>query len=484
MFYLEHPDFSLIPDPDDPTQWRGVAKTRQGLLMLPSLWSRPQPDPDHPLCVFSWQPTPTAQSALVRHAPTACAVPLVSQEAHRTVWEAQRATAVLRTPTEAVCVPCCIEGREDVLRIAPCGQKSVLESRPEDTLYWALAEDPEALWNDPVHRPWTQNVWVPWAQEMWDHSEQQTLEMAPEAAERVRQHVLASGAVWQDSAFETTKTHQASLMWAFGLTDQQVHPFTALPFQEPQVAAGLCAFFEGRSPECLYAPEAQHAPFLRSLVAAIPLETQIASLRAAFQTKNIPTWLDSGVWSVAPRAAAQVCLEQVVLSKQRTPLKRGDLDEWVTEAMREGDTGFFDEVAKATVTPKKGPPLTFFSPEVRSCLEALTDRWKVFFRTADRTLGFSQRDTPEGLARFAHTFDEKTFAQPLRALGLSPPMMQALEDPAFLKALAPTGFGQALQRAPQRHPQWEAVLERLLLTTLWEGEPDVGVSRSKGLAPA
>jgi hypothetical protein len=73
LFSLNHSDFSLIPDPDNPTHWRGVAQTQEGIKTLLALWGTPQDDPGHSLCVFSWRPTCDALEALRAHFPATVA---------------------------------------------------------------------------------------------------------------------------------------------------------------------------------------------------------------------------------------------------------------------------------------------------------------------------------------------------------------------------------------------------------------------------
>jgi hypothetical protein len=117
LFYLDHPDFSLMPPPDEGYHthangvggfnsesnsnggfWRGVAKTQEGIKTLLALWGTPLDDPGHPLCLFSWSPTKEALVALHTHFSDAVATPFLTPTAHRTLWENQKTKAWLSTP--------------------------------------------------------------------------------------------------------------------------------------------------------------------------------------------------------------------------------------------------------------------------------------------------------------------------------------------------------------------------------------------------
>jgi hypothetical protein len=129
LFYLDHPDFTLIPPLDEgnhkggqtphsnsesnsngglpesksnfqdaTASWLGVAKTQEGITALLALRGTPLDDPEHPLCLFSWEPTQDALEALHAQAKEATFVSLSNPEAHRAQWAAHGNTAWLTRP--------------------------------------------------------------------------------------------------------------------------------------------------------------------------------------------------------------------------------------------------------------------------------------------------------------------------------------------------------------------------------------------------
>jgi hypothetical protein len=125
MVYLEHSDFSLIPDPNTPTKWRGVAKNAQGIRALLALEARPLDDPQYPMALFEWFAHPPAVHALQQHAKDAHVRPFL--EACRDTVCADALKNALYWPTRfseddmaglPLVLPCVLGREEDGLLYA------------------------------------------------------------------------------------------------------------------------------------------------------------------------------------------------------------------------------------------------------------------------------------------------------------------------------------------------------------------------------
>jgi hypothetical protein len=202
-----------------------------------------------------------------------------------------------------------------------------------------------------------------------------------------------------------------------------------------------------------------------------------ATVRAAFLRHSPHLEKESvHVWALWAYAAPEVMAERVIASALKSPfeasLTSGVLAGAMREALENEDVFFFNGLQKARVD---GHSLAL----VRPLLCQNSGGWQENYRLLDRHEGFyawRHSHDPwaqkEGLSRFAGSFlrepdhPHPPFTRAFLYVERSPSMTKAFDDPVFLKALESTPFWRALESTPNRHPEWEALLERQMLSGL------------------
>jgi hypothetical protein len=472
MFSLEHPDFSLIPHPDDPTQWRGVAKTQEGIKSLLALWGTPKDDPEHPLCVFSWHPTPNALSALRTHFSDITVRPLDEAD-HRIVWDTQKTQAWLtplrETHTFTLSVISQIAPEKGV---QPCKVSVHLNGECEMTLNGVttpLRSDPFFFWEK---------------DNLFQH---QNTVVIPAKADEVRRAVIAGSAgvhhperksgFWGhplEQAYRFAKTG----MWPHGWTpghvssisfDWNAEPWAA-PFFTHCVHAYMTsenttlAELEGSAKEAYEAlcfMSAKWHPLFRTVMQSLPIETQKEKW---FENASE---FEAGLWFACPRSGIETALDnprQCSGYEARTAFQT---------AVQSDDRFFFDTLKDV---------FDVFNRRRSEAFSVLDDKdktpWQDIYRLWSLFEGFREHHTEAGMSRFVGALVDED--RPFQAsLVLSPSMVRAFEDPAFLKRLDTTVFWKRLEDAPHRHPTWEALLEQSLLSGLTK--PPLDMKKSQGI---
>jgi hypothetical protein len=453
-FFLEHPDFSLVPNPDTPATWRGVAKTQEGIKTLLALWGVPSEDPDHPFCVFSWTPTPCALKALHAHAPETQALPCVSPCAP---WEAQKDRAWLTAPSAPFVFRC------PVIAETPWGNEPGFldvhgtpglfdNGRAPPLLFW---ERPDGARSDCGLFGGTTAVFL------WDTEKSRLMtsqcdfQLSPSSGKALRAAILSC----VQDPHPTGRWFPTLLGTAYACAGTQAPASDffseTAPWAQPLFERTVRAFFEREEGASSKSPWRITPAHYRE-VRAIAQEYDLAQQTAAWGRIR-------GLYSVEACVCSPVAHVHALLGTlgdhdhsndrlNRNPLKKG-----VHWALMTEDTAFFE--ALASVSDKDSQPF-----DVRSLLPEETQaQW-------DRHWGFRARDTSEGLLRFAASLGETAWKAPM-SQSLSPAMRREMNDPAFLGALARTGFWGCLEKASDRHPEWEALLERHLLQTLTAKPP-------------
>jgi hypothetical protein len=482
MFYLDHPDFTLIPPRPDVVlarkrdghanagAWRGVAKTQEGFYALLALWGTPQDDPDHPLCVFSWQPTPEALEALRPFYTTTQAIPFPHEADHRAQWQAQKNEAWL-TPFPAGLYPFDVD--------VPHKGKGVL---------WAHCPGPNA---DPVLSLTLEGSTVSRFQEgaFRDLSLHDAL-FAPKT------HTASVEVMMFDTDFTPRRYVPISLILAdpaaFGAWAKATLPARLLlpwqttlgqayatartgevkasffgetaPWARPMFERTVRAFFENTDPTVVFdglrnLPGALFSRF-RAIARTYDLDTQRRAWRQTFQHK---TTSDDLFVMTAPHLAAEKVIASVF--KRKRPLSCVVMWSPLRHALESEDTLFFEGLRNATVTHKGVHTLA----HVREALCRFEEGWKDVYRLWDRFEGFQKwtaQASPEeahaGLVQYVASLVSMEAPFSKKAT-LSPSMRAAFEDPRFLTALENTSFWTRLENAPTRHPEWESLLEQRLL---------------------
>jgi hypothetical protein len=422
-FFLDHPDFSLIPDPCGLWSWRGVAKTRHGLNALLTVWATPKDDPKHPLCVFSWQPTVDALEALHTHFPETHVRPIKGLLEHRAVSEAQNATAwvsAVSTPTQT---PFWVHDGHAWQTHTVCSTPSVFPPVFLDGQGQPIAWDALVLWG-------------------LDSEDHVYLEQGPHAAswcfrteedaDRFRQAVLACVRTPHHRArclpldWRAAYEHQTTRFWR-----------TTEPWSDPTFDRTVHAFFDETTPTPWGVYQVETARFnrFRAIARTYSISTQRAAWHRAHPDGARGT--EAALMGYAgPRFLAEKAQEGDAHATRA-------LSEALHEALKKGDDVVFEEVKEALL----------HAPEWK------TPEW-------DRYWGFRAQDTAEGLLRFEASFlaQNGVFAGPL-CKALSPSMVSAFEDRAFLEALSPT-FWEHIEGTSCRHPEWEALVEKKALMGL------------------
>jgi hypothetical protein len=486
MFYLEHSDFSILPDPDDPTHWRGVAQTQEGIKTLLALWGTPQDDPEHPLCVFSWSPVPEALVALKTHFPATGVTPFLNATAHRALWDAQKATAWLTCP----CPDTPMEMRFDVAVHSARGvQKGGLWAhwRPQEAPLWALrVEDTVPIKVDLL--PGSSFFWpTPLDNDTLTLVARDVHSVSFEANEAARFRIaVLSRAPLEDIPFPSSLKDAYDDAQAKDLSRRQFKRGTTA-WSQPFFERTVRAFFDAETPDAL--PQrleniaVSQYPRLREIAQDYPLDAQRRAWRGAWLTETDMTPL---VYAL-PRVAAEevIACALSVRDAKKPALSCDDVWAWLCEAFRlcdafKTESSFFvDEWRHATVSDH-GRTYTFEDVRTTLCgpLFAQERGWRSVYALLDRHAGLQKamethRDPDErheGRLQLARSFlvdDQKGFEVGFQSDSLWNPLMQrAFEDPAFLTGLESTGFWETLKSAPNRHPVWEALLERQMLSGL------------------
>jgi hypothetical protein len=456
--YFDHPDFSILTDPEAPSHWRGVAKTQKGIKALLALWGSPLDDPGHPLCLFSWQPTSEALAALNTAFSDAVAIPFLNTTEHRTVWDAQKSTAWLsKTDAPATMTVDVIDTgppapMKAVPRVWPLEAPTFpLTVKMDDTAY--RCEGPRNEWRVDTYYSAKGFLWGDHEGEYGLFSRQFRIP-DPEKAKALRKALMSSGA--PHCLLENTLLGCAY----FGAKEGFKH--------WPPVSLRT-AYMDFRFNDRL---EPWEVPLFVQAVRAFVDAPETPVLRDAFRVFS-PYWaslFNRTLSDCAPEALDALCYADVseevhVALWEVCPLSvlRAALDE-----------GFFvnEEHALGVIEA------SFFSDD-RVFLSRLRDvDWErgrgrldqtteggALYRLWDRFEGFEARDTPDGLERFASSFVKEDFERPFLEMG--PPRVKAfLEDPTFWEGVKTTDFWERLSCTPDAHPQWQAVHERFLLSDL------------------
>jgi hypothetical protein len=470
MFSLEHSDFSLVSNPDHPDPWRGVAHTQEGIKTLLALWGVPQNDPSHPLCVFSWSPCPEALDALKTHCPDACVRAFENRRSHQDAWDTQKKNAwLIRSENpEPLGFPCqCVDAH----------------STHTGSLWVSPAPDggfpPRIEWVSPKGRqPLTvfkkkdpHRFVSPAAVFFWEPDTLSSLGTqgktpmrfmfaTPALAQRFRQTVLSwatldtllavFGASWIGEAYCYPPTPRVSR--DFVSTDA--------PWGVPTQIARMKAFFTRRvrAQNPMNVPESQWSLFRA--------QAQAFSVRA--QKNAWKTELDGFPASVLPwKVSPQACTEHLMAWLMTPGRPSDDFDvrlrvrlggeKAVRSALREGDAFLLDAVNCAR---SAAPERDFLWETPLKTMGALVDRHAGFVQWAHAT---QKTEAQDGVARWARTWAPTDMAGAVED-ETSPDMRSALENPAFLAALENTGFWDTVESAPKRHPTWEAMWERQMLS--------------------
>jgi hypothetical protein len=472
-FFLEHSDFSILPDPKDPTQWRGVAKNKKGIEALLALWGTPLDDPVYPLCVFSWQPTPAALAALKAHFPDTKAyhAPFTSQ--YHETWLLQKDGAWLTWPSKPPSFSVQREGKKNKDTLV-CVDGF---SHHDGGAIWTFKRTPTARLNafNRMHHNLTGEGWRLESPE----AKRVTITFHCEQEEDAFKGLVET---WRSicgvqngplgNAYASAK-HAKDGLWVISREDAYAGDS---PTFAPMNERLFRAFFEQRVSFPLFSDDRTDFPItvrslslFRAVAHTYPIETQKAAfLRELNAREFIPHRekdLDILFWCVSPRAAAEQWADNkghydcsLMYDTALNALHRT-----IRQCFLEEDAFFFDELARATTS--QGVAWDAVRPPHDE------PEWAAIFRVWDIQQGFSQwQNAPlsdegaQGLRRCVFALCEET-QQPMSSV-LSPTMRAAFDDPAFLAALDDTGFWGALEKASTRHPEWEALLERHLLQTL------------------
>jgi hypothetical protein len=283
---------------------------------------------------------------------------------------------------------------------------------------------------------------------------------------------------------------------AYTLAPEDTVTWQPTPWQSPLFERTVRAFFE-RPGTVSIAPlpeEGGKATLLRfrEIAQEYPLNVQQTAFIHACNPRY--AWDQKRVSYVAvhPRLGMERLLQADLRGQ---PYKNDTIPTfWAFEqALLSDDHAFFEAVASARVV-LNGHPFSFEKRRSAWQTEMRDPELCVFWRSItlihDRACGFAAKDTPEGFALFAESLGTAAsfalggspFKRPMSA-STSPLMRQAFDDPVFLEALDSTGFWETLKNTPDRHPEWEAVLERRLLQTRVPTQPKERVQPKTVQAP-
>jgi hypothetical protein len=476
-FFLEHSDFSLIPDPDHPTQWRGVAKTQEGLKSLLALWGAPQEDPGHPLCVFSWSPTQEALDALSTHFPDTTVRPLDEAD-HPAVWDTQKTQAWLTRPENGTTITLTVPKGTSKTKTEPlyarvdaCGNDVILTWR-EHTLSTKIA-------TEGAHR--AAFLWEGHAQ-LRVPSFLTTFRFSGEDAQRLRDLMC--------SVFDIIDMKMPSELKKAYFTARNSLPVSAFffethpPYLHPLFVRTVRAFFETEAvpTNMPFLTVAQRDHF-REIARTYDEETQRAAWSRAYKNR-VP---DEGMALISPQAAVEKGLTSVFRCKK--PMGENVLGWVFSHALKHRNAVFFDEVRCAHVT-HKGEKHT-----LNSVRPKMAEPWSTVYSVWDRAEGLrlwnegaQKGGAPksalqnEGVTRWVAGMMACAFPFRCPVSDIAGPFATAaLEDPLFLsavahvtpQALAPYGYrgqGAFFERLAhslgEAHPSWQSVYERHLLGAL------------------
>jgi hypothetical protein len=468
-FFLDHRDFSLIPDPRDLTQWRGVAHTFEGVKALLALWGTPQDDPEHPLRVFSWSPTSDALEALHTTYPDVAVRALGDPRTHWARWETQKAPP---EPTGPRCFSVIKTGRtqtNDTLVFPPCAHEGGGEPpfffQNEPTVVYSLGSVNPFFWESASSQ-----------QEPIFFKKQDTTDgylgvnvtlIHPHEEAALRACVfqrLAHGLEPKQDPF--LGSHDIAQVF-LGTREGQLCEtlWSQEAFCTPMHTRVYRAFFE--HPETLRAhPPALNVPVFRRVAHTYSEAIQREAFLRNIEKRNAEFAYTMAFWEITPRLAAQTWLDQGGASALEK-----NLSSWHPDCVQA-----FERLFKHLF--KKDD--RFFFEALDSARTPLGDRWdtprplaphplQTVFHIVDLYRGFSQWKTDGAQAFVAAVCEGASLTggfQKSRHESLTPPMVAAFDDPEFLKALDDTVFWTTLEKAVARHPEWEALLERHLLQTL------------------
>jgi hypothetical protein len=513
MFSLEHSDFSLIPDPDAPTQWRGVAKTQEGIKALLALWATPLDDPGHPLCVFSWQPTPDALSALHTHCPEVVVRPLDPCE-HRALWATQNATAAFSWPLAPVAFSVQREGKKnkDTL-LGPSSKEILLElSSPFHIKgdIWRFKRTPSVRWEAyyataaTKGHPWFLKSRIPDAKKRpgkdmetkvtFEHPQEEALfDMMRRTWDDCTQFLSEKGGI----AYRYAKKGPLVLVLNASEITRNADPET--PFFQPLRLRLYRAFFDFESvPLSFFSLSVQDVhrldiPLFQAIEKTVsPQAQKTAFLRA--HPDQVASWERQPYWAARVWAQKEALRFESPLAPQKDCTNAKELALLFQACLKKDDTFFFDELARVRTD-------TGATWDAQRGCTTLHERNEPFTHVEDWKTVFALWDVQQGLTLWQKNPDGPKAltaldkgAQALRALytpgrtswaallntplafqtplneALGPRVAKGLEDPAFLSALHRVGFWDLM--AAQHcgaHPQWQALHERALLTVAFEG---------------
>jgi hypothetical protein len=486
----DHPDFSLVPfglPPKGdltPVSYRGMAHTREGLKALLALGGRPVDNGAFPFSVFVWKATPTAVHTLHTQYPEAQATPLFTNEACLARTTRQEAHAWLTAPqteeTHSFTVTHTGTGATHTaqLTLKPGvfvshltldeGGKSVVLAPLNLSRFWCDPSDDE---------PMTWVARIPSA--LRDTPTPPYYEMdAPQAHQAITR--CLSGAFPPAHLERCFGGHPMGKAYQNAQTQVPTDACCLItaPWAQPTNRRFFQAFFEkkgiesrNRGPHTLFDLPLAHAPLLREVAKAYDEKTQ----DAAFQRH--------GLLERAPLVVVKACpgvVTRALLSSGpdvTTPPHGGwpssapfnTLRQGLLEAFQHDDREFIQAVQKACGV-NQGEALTMerIRPALCATPVALGEvSWEGVYLALDRYSGFTEWAHPEGRARFVRTFeatDGVEWTRPLAQGLLSPDMIQAFSDPAFLKALDDTPFWSLLAQKTHIHPEWQAVVDHHALT--------------------
>jgi hypothetical protein len=490
MFFLETPHFTLLPSPLDPTTWRGVAHTRQGVLDLLALWGQPQNDPQYPFSVFAWQPTPLALAALKTHFSQAQVRPL-SKEDHALRWEAhlQRAwlTPDLLKKPQSFSVIKTDTGVKDTL----CLAFDTPAPGNRHGLYFFFKKTPKTTWNLEYYNPFFWEARFSQAHPVsfkkaftkknaapvrvtFDVAHEETLfrkaVLAHQSVMSERDHGL-SAFFHEKGFFGASGVAQAYLSNTLGAPAERGLENDISHYMGPVRHRMMVDFFK---PQCpfLFLKNRHDILAFRAIAHTHDEATQKAAFFRELATEGVAEReLNPVFWQVVPRVAAQHWVSQGGPFHETRDSLTFELKCAFYSRFLKEDTAFFDELA--LVRTAQGDPWDRLRPTKD---DYDTRHWCDLFRVWDLQRGLNQWQTAadphaaqEGLECWAravcapvHVGTPTVFDRPMNDT-FGPSTIRALATPAFLTGLEKTGFWEKLENTPNRHPEWEALLERHLL---------------------
>jgi hypothetical protein len=440
---VDHPDFSLVFTPGTPRTGQGVAKTQEGVKALLALWGIPKDDPDHPLCVFSWTPTPDALAALSTHFPKARVCQLAPLDPLRNT-RTHAKTAWLTAPTlpseprfkvtheTGETCELCVE-------VTPGVFPPVMHLIRPDRLPVPL-EGVMGFSHTNTAFFWDRHTMLRSSSGVLRFSEDvacafctQVLSLAPPG-----HAALFSGHALED-AYESAKTHTpcSAFTQAFWLGRDEA-------WAHPLLQRNMHAFFSSDTPPrgVDHVPDSQ---FLR--FRAVASHYSEAQQRDAWERTLREPWADYKkpvilmmMLRTSPKVGAEHLLTAALKRSKDALAQAGVVETVLKKAVCENDTGLLEALSRVRCAPSR-TVLTFFSAVDRLCKK--DTQWHSVACLWAYHEGFQQKDSPEGVASFSHAlcaYTPSVFKEPLSAF-LSPSMREALHESNFVKALDAVGVG-------------------------------------------